>query len=135
MYELHLSNFINDKDLTTFTSEYFAVKKEDVKLCHSLEEIDEHEICVIRILRDGDFPFTLQFYMHKDLAKFHEEELARFVCEKFSLCCLVTDDTINPYAWLKIDENKIYTTVMVSAQALDQQGIFIVDKVFSLDKK
>ena len=54
------------------------------------------------------------------------ELLAAQLCNKMHCFCLISDQTVNPYSWIKINRDGSRCTVLLEGDALDDHDEFIL---------
>ena len=71
---------------------------------------------------EGDFALKVSVY--KDAA--HEEALARFLACTLHTKVIISDDSVNPYTWVLVDERGVAQPIQ--EEPVEELGFFIVDE-------
>ena len=107
MQSIIVKELIKEEDLKNCLSAFFKDKPVSIA-CLDLQRVQSEDILFEYVFLQGDFKFELCLYT-KTL--FSIEELSLSICEKFKTQVLISDNTINPYIWILINETGKFSTV------------------------
>lgn len=128
MYELHLSENVESSLLVKAIAHSLGISESVIEICED-SEIGRSPVGVVRLHRAGEFPLSIALYPDKSLATKQESEFAAQIAKYLKVSCLITDHSENPYRWFKVDSNGLVETVFVDTKALDEEQIFVLDKL------
>jgi hypothetical protein len=111
----------------------FSMKSSEILVVDDISKADVIENLKVICERQeisGQFPMILSIYVHdKQLARYDETQTIGRFCEITNCTCLISDDSINPYSWIFVNNCREYKSVFLVASRLDEHDEYIISRL------
>ena len=135
--DLVLDRSIPDRPLQEALAATFGVAPEVVRVVESLDDADAGEstklaVLVERTLLAGEFPLQASIYLRDAELELRlsapAERVARVkqFCELLHCSALMSDESLDPYSWLRVGASGVVEMVTLDAGRLDQDEFAVV---------
>ncbi|MHB2018749.1 MAG: hypothetical protein ACYCW6_17510, partial [Candidatus Xenobia bacterium] len=131
--DIFLAASVTPNGLLATLAEVFGVPPDEVwvgtqdELRARWQRSDAHAVrvlCVHAALSGGEFPCSLEIDCMRPVDRTEVSQL----CRRLGVAGLITDETSDPYTWILADAVGMLWQVAVEPDALDREGIFIVNR-------
>ncbi len=128
--DIVVNRILSDEEIKAGLCHIFKISYSEIMIT---EEVPEEPLSPnIKVLcekseTEGDFTTLLSVYVRDE--KLEDSDVLYSVgqfCEKLGCLCLITDNSVNPYLWILVDDTKKFEKVYLDTDKLDD-GLYVID--------
>jgi hypothetical protein len=124
---------VSDDELRELVNRFFGVAPSRIVVAGLADELpyiapEQFGAIVRRSLSTGEFPLWVEIQL-KDRARDDEMETMRELARVLGSALMVSDDTVNPYRWLRVWPDGRTEVIFVDTEALNDRDEVVVRRV------
>ncbi len=130
--DILINRRLTDSEIETAIAKLFSVSKKDILIVDDFTEVEfDPSVRVLceRWIAGGDFPFVFSIYpQDSNLPSINIDRLVEYLCNTFGLQCLISDDDLNPFSMILVQNSNIRKRVVLNPIRFDEHEYVLLEQ-------
>jgi hypothetical protein len=118
--DILINRHLSDVELEMAISKLFSVSTKNILIVDDITEVEPtlatQLLCERRTIK-GDFPFVLSIYPQN--SNLEVDNLVGQLCDQLEVLCLISDDDLNPFSMMLVQNSTYQTPVLLNPQRFE----------------
>jgi hypothetical protein len=135
--DILINKQIDNTELISALSKLLTIPPTEILIVYDIAELEKqnspYQLVCQKVEIQGDFSLLLSLYPQNEATneltkQFQNYAFTGKLGEILGCACLISDDTIDPYQWILIQNNKNWQTVELDPDKLDDHESYVISK-------